>query len=85
MGAVLKPRVQFLCLLYIIVGVSSLYRPTEAGGSSESPRSGDTAISFPRSNSTQADRVWLAQSEDTATAAATEAIDPYDFSTLALH
>lgn len=35
------------------------------------------------SNSTQADRVWLAQGEDTAAAA--EAIDPSDSSTLALH
>lgn len=38
------------------------------------------------SNSTQADRVWLAQGEDTAAAAAAaEAIDPSDSSTLALH
>lgn len=72
-------------LAVVVVGVCSLYRPTEAGGGSESPRSGDTAISLPRSNSSQADRVWLARGEDTAAAAAAEAVDPSDFSTLALH
>lgn len=42
-------------------------------------------LAYRGSNSTQADGVWLARGEDTAAAAATEAIDPYDFSTLALH